>query len=73
MGIVIFPDSTSPIDRKVSESYGRLSKILRQTGRPIGPNDTWIAAAALAHEMPLLTRNVAHFTRVPRLRVINYA
>ncbi|GAB5558802.1 MAG: hypothetical protein SynsKO_04490 [Synoicihabitans sp.] len=61
------------ISRKVSETYGRLSGELRQRGRPIGPNDTWIAATALAHDAPLLTRNVAHFTRVPGLRVINYA
>lgn len=61
------------VSRKVSENYGQLSKDLRQKGRPIGPNDTWIAATALAHDAPLLTRNVAHFIRVPNLRVINYA
>ena len=61
------------ISRKVAESYGRVSKDLRQKGRPIGPNDTWIAATALAHEAPLLTRNVTHFTRVPGLQVVNYA
>ncbi len=62
-----------PISRKIAENFGQLNRVLKRTGRPIGNNDTWIAATALAHEAPLLTRNVAHFTRVPGLRVINYA
>jgi len=60
------------IDRSVAEVYARLSSDLRHKGRPIGVNDTWIAATALVHQAPLLTRNVSHLTRVPGLQVVNY-
>ncbi len=33
----------------------------------------WIAATALAHGVPLVTRNERHFRRVPELEVIGYA
>lgn len=33
----------------------------------------WIAATALAHGVPLVTRNERHFSRVPELEVIGYA
>lgn len=62
-----------PITTEIAECFGRLNRDLKQAGRTIGANDTWIAATALVHEAPLLTRNVAHFTRVPGLRVINYS
>jgi tRNA(fMet)-specific endonuclease VapC len=39
----------------------------------IGPNDLWIAASALEHGLPLLTRNVAEFQRVSDLEVIDYS
>jgi predicted nucleic acid-binding protein len=35
-------------------------------------NDLWIAATALANGMPVVTRNVKHFQRVPGLSVISY-
>ena len=34
-----------------------------------GPNDMWIAAHALASGVPLITNNVAEFSRVPNLVV----
>ena len=37
--------------------------------KPIGPNDTWIAAHALAEELPLTTNNLREFSRVPDLIV----
>jgi predicted nucleic acid-binding protein len=38
----------------------------------IGANDLWIAAAALRHGEPLVTRNARDFQRVPRLQVLTY-
>jgi len=55
------------VDAEVAREYGRLRAHLRSTGRPIGPNDLWIAAHALALDVPLITHNLSEFRRVPRL------
>jgi len=53
----------------VCEKYGRLLNELRTKGNPIGDPDTLIASAALTHRQILLTRNKAHFDKVPGLVV----
>jgi len=53
----------------VCEKYGRLLNELRSKGNPIGDPDTLIASAALTHRQILLTRNKAHFEKVPGLVV----
>jgi tRNA(fMet)-specific endonuclease VapC len=59
---------TLPLTESVSEMYGQLRAALKK--QPIGPNDTWIAAHALALQLPLVTNNTREFSRVPDL-VIN--
>ncbi len=59
-------------DRDVAWRYGRTFRYLRDQGLLIGTNDLWIAATALVHEMPLVTRNDAQFGRVPELDVRSY-
>ena len=39
----------------------------------VGPNDLWIAAAAVGRNLPLLTRNVKELSRVEGLQVVDYA
>lgn len=56
----------------VSWHYGRAYRHLRDNGSLIGANDLWIAATALAYDMPVVTRNVDHFRRVPGLDVEAY-
>jgi len=56
----------------VSWEFGRALRHLRQTGQTIATNDLWIAATALAYEMPVVTANVAQFRRVPHLEVEAY-
>ncbi|MEM8954043.1 MAG: type II toxin-antitoxin system VapC family toxin [Verrucomicrobiota bacterium] len=60
------------VDERVAARYGVISRSLRAAGLSIGTNDTWIAATALAWGLPLLTRNVEHFGRVPGLAVVGY-
>lgn len=61
-----------PWSLEVSWQYGRIYRHLQGVGLLIGSNDLWIAATALAHHMPLVTRNVVHFQRVPDLELIAY-
>ena len=58
---------------EVTWRYGRLYRYLRANGLLIDANDLWIAATALAFDLPVVTRNQRHFARVPELDVIGYA
>jgi predicted nucleic acid-binding protein len=69
---LVAPFGILPIDMDVCWSYGSTFRYLADNGLLIGPNDLWIAAAALANNLPLATRNVRHFKRVPGLRVAEY-
>ena len=61
-----------PVTPDVAWEYGRTYRHLRGIGQLIGANDIWIAATALANSMPVVTRNVDHFRRVPHLQVESY-
>jgi len=56
-----------------SSAYGDLRAQLESSGTPIGNLDTLIAAHALHHEYVLVTNNVKHFKRVPKLKIDNWA
>ena len=58
-----------PLDAEVAVSYGTVRADLRRAGTPIGPNDLWLAAQALAHGLTLVTRNTREFKRVKGLKV----
>ena len=52
--------------RETAEHYARLFVQLKRAGTPIPDDDLWIAALALEHDLPLITRD-QHFERVPQL------
>ena len=61
-----------PVEHPAEVHYGRLRAALEQAGTPIGANDTWIAAHALALGCTLVTANEREFRRMPELRVENW-
>ena len=56
-----------PVTEETAVAYATLRVALKRTGRPIPANDAWIAALALQHGLPLLSRD-EHFDSVPGLR-----
>jgi predicted nucleic acid-binding protein len=46
-----------PIDGEVADAWARLRVSLREAGLRMPVNDSWIAATALAHDVPLVTQD----------------
>jgi len=61
-----------PPTRATPWQASRISRQVRKAGKPIGDHDLWIAATALEHSMPLVTRNTRHFNRAPNLKLLSY-
>lgn len=61
------------LDPHVAVHYGELRADLRRAGTPIGPNDLWLAAQAMAHDMVLVTRNAREFARVGTLKIADWS
>lgn len=57
---------------EIAWQFGCIYRDLQEDGKMIGANDLWIAATALVHAMPVVTRNVDEFSRVPDLEVVPY-
>jgi len=62
-----------PFDEKSARVGGAIRTELERKGRPVGPMDTLIAAHAVSLGMPLVTHNTAELSRVPGLKVENWA
>jgi len=60
------------MDGNVVQHYANVRAHLERLGTPIGPNDTLIAAHALALDCTLVTDNETEFRRVPGLKVENW-
>jgi predicted nucleic acid-binding protein len=46
-----------PVDARVAASWALLRVHLAETGRKLNVNDLWIAATALAHDVPVVTQD----------------
>ncbi len=55
-----------PVTDETAITYAALRVALKRSGRPIPANDAWIAALALQHRLPILSRD-QHFDVVPDL------
>lgn len=61
-----------PLEQPAQWRYGEIRAYLEGIGKPIGYNDLFIAAHALALDVTLVTNNVNEFSRVPGLRLENW-
>ena len=52
------------VTEETTVAYAAVRVVLRRLGRPIPANDAWIAALALQHRLPILSRD-QHFDVVP--------
>lgn len=68
----IRPFRMLPWTRDVDWEYGKAYLFLKSNGLLIGANDLWIAATALAHDIPVATANMEHYRRVPGIRLAAY-
>lgn len=59
-----------PYDNEIARCYGQLMAERHRNGMPIAPNDAWIAACTLRHEVPLVTHNYKDFKEITGLEVI---
>ncbi|MBP9066643.1 MAG: type II toxin-antitoxin system VapC family toxin [Candidatus Microthrix sp.] len=58
-----------PIDLAVASKWARLRSLLANEGLRMGINDSWIAATAMAHDMPVVTQDTG-FPDLEELAVI---
>ena len=59
-------------DDQTLEIYAVQFAKLRAINALPGPHDLWIAASALQHGVPLVTRNTAQFAKIGGLRLESY-
>jgi tRNA(fMet)-specific endonuclease VapC len=62
-----------PLPGESPRHYARIRSELERTGTPIGANDLWIAAHALASGLILVSNNLREFGRVTGLGAENWA
>lgn len=59
-----------PYDHQIAQCYGRLVTERQKSGNRIEPNDAWIAACTVRHNVPLITHNPKDFKLITGLDVI---
>ena len=59
-----------PADQLLCREWASVRADRHSAGRPVSPQDAWIAATALRHDLPLVTHNIKDFCEIPNLRLI---
>ncbi|MDX2217536.1 MAG: type II toxin-antitoxin system VapC family toxin [Burkholderiales bacterium] len=60
------------LDRAAAAAAADIRAALEAKGQPIGPLDNLIAGIALAHDAMLVTRNLREFSRVAKLKTVDW-
>ena len=62
-----------PFNEQAAVKYGTIRAALEKIGKPISERDTQIAAIALANKLSIVTHNTKEFSRIPKLKVEDWA
>ena len=62
-----------PFNTALCRRWGELRARRRALGRPISPQDAWIASTALIYQITLVTHNPDDFQAIEALKVISEA
>jgi tRNA(fMet)-specific endonuclease VapC len=58
-----------PVNKAMMKEFAQMRGQLRKSGQIIGDLDLLIAATAIYHDVPLITHNLRHFSRIPTLNL----
>lgn len=61
-----------PVDLNLCQKWAEVIVEAKNKGRPISPQDAWIAATALQENLPLVTNNLKDFAGISALKVISH-
>ncbi|MHC5612985.1 MAG: PIN domain-containing protein [Nostoc sp.] len=59
-----------PVDQTFCRQWAQVRVERQSAERAISPQDAWIAATALRHDLPLVTHNIKDFLGISNLRLI---
>ena len=59
-----------PVDQPLCREWAQIRADKHCAGRVISPQDAWIAATAIRHDLSLVTHNIKDFREIPNLRLI---
>jgi tRNA(fMet)-specific endonuclease VapC len=73
--IELLKNSIQILDLKTSVAniFGQIKTYLELKGKIIGVNDLWIASHAIDLGLTVVTNNTREFSRVPKLKIENWA
>ena len=60
-----------PADSSLAQQWAELMVDLKRKGYAVSFPDSWVAATALRHHLPLVTHNRKHFEHIPGLTLIS--
>jgi tRNA(fMet)-specific endonuclease VapC len=69
----LMPLEILPFDEASTQLYGEIRAMLERQGTIIGAMDLLIAAQAKSYDLILVTNNVNEFSRIPGLKLQNWA
>ena len=61
-----------PLEKKEAETSAQIYNDLKQTGKLIGNQDILIAGICITRNLPLMTRNIEHFSRISNLKLFSF-